>query len=155
MKAIKARPNCSLSFVVFILFATCSVLAGQVRAEEGGAYWYSGKFFDGSTMCKWKRTWHGPNSLDQPLSRYYVPRPMSACGRMGYSPWDETVSGCSYGSYGGCENGNCAGRDDHMPAGHVVTSCPGMQAGFERLGQIPNEIGIAGAVPNAPAPPGS
>jgi hypothetical protein len=154
METFTVRPKFSLLLVVVATFTTCAFSAVQVRGEEGG-YWHSGKYFDGSTMCKWKRTWHGPNSLDQPLSRYYVPRPMSPCGRMSYGPWDEAHGDCSYESNGVCGTGNCADRDGHMPAGHVVTSCPGLQAGFERLGQIPNELGIAGALPNAPGPPGS
>jgi hypothetical protein len=34
------------------------------------------------------------------------------------------------------------------------SDAPGLQAGLERLGQIPNDLGIAGGIPAAPAQPG-
>jgi hypothetical protein len=106
-------------------------------------------FFDGTTMCRWYRTAHGPNSIWRPLSAYYVPRPADPCkygGGRCYGP----------GGYEIAMNFEDFSEDSaeydraELPA---YAESPEIPVGLERLGRIPNDLGIsAGAA--APARPG-
>jgi hypothetical protein len=113
-----------------------------------------GNHFDGSTRCRWHRTWHGPNAVWQPLSPYYIPRPPDSCKyghnvyRAGY---DASGFGCACGA-----SGNYLADGSIVPgpdAAHGYGENPGMQAGFERLGQIPNDLGISSNIPAIPHVP--
>lgn len=113
-----------------------------------------GPHFDGTTLCRWSRTWHGPNSIWRPLTPYYVPRPADPClhGGHGRSCYENgyLADGCGIeiegqGRYfdetaGEGESGNLMGYAEP----------PAMLAGLERLGQIPNDLGISGAAARVP-----
>jgi hypothetical protein len=115
------------------------------------------KHFDGSTFEAWSRTWHGPNAFLCPLTPYYIPR-TAPCPAYG-----DHFHGCSNGHSNGYGNG-CSGCKcgavgeyymegaDAMYSPHSPTVCangelPCGEGGFERLGQIPNEIATAGQLP--------
>ena len=101
--------------------------------------------FDSATLCAWHRTWHGPYALATPLRGYYVPRCAGRCDRDVYSD-----------RWGYAGNGTC------MTCGEAIEGCnnpesawaypPQAGVGFgparlERLGQIPNDLGIGVAQP--------
>jgi hypothetical protein len=106
--------------VVFTSAATCSA-------------WH---ILDCHTRAMWSRTWHGPNALATPLNEYYIPRTPADCIRPGgynCGAVCENVEGgiaCSYG-----------GRP--YPSSAAAGFDP-VQS--ERLGRIPNELDIVGAV---------
>jgi hypothetical protein len=97
--------------------------------------------FDGTTLCRWHRTWHGPNSIWQPLDPFYVPRRPDPCIYGGCPTCDGIP--CEMGS----ENGYLSANADRP-----VVEVP-VDTGFERLGQLPNDLGLSGATPAAPPPP--
>jgi hypothetical protein len=106
--------------------------------------------FDGSTRCRWARTWNGPNSIWRPLTPYYVPRPADPCLHGGY--------GHGRGAYeGGCGfavEGEYYTHDAEAPESGDLTGyadSPAIPVGLERLGQIPNDLGISGGASGAPA----
>ena len=103
---------------------------------------------DSAMICAWQRTWHGPYAPATPLRGYFVPRMPGRCDREVYS------TGC-----------DCAG-DSLGSESAVRFNCPAPGPGwmyppeagigfepvqFQRLGQIPNDLGI-GAAPPAGAP---
>ena len=116
--------------------------------------------FDGSTICAWRRTWHGPNALATPLRSYYMPRvPSYCCGHSDGIPGPVVYgSGCIAYANGcnGCVDGcGCSvGESFAMPGGAscqcqngpVSSAYPpeaaiGFQpTQFERLGRIANEL---------------
>jgi hypothetical protein len=100
--------------------------------------------FDSATICAWKRTWHAQYAPATPLRPYFVPRMPGRCDREAYAGgWD------------------CAG--DPLSSGHAYRynyPAPGPgwmyppEAGigfepvqFQRLGQIPNDLGVGAADP--------
>jgi hypothetical protein len=142
------RPGFTLALALFAAAAS----AVACRAEH----------FDGSTLCRWSRTWHGPNSIWRPLSPYYVPRPADPClhGVYGHG-WHAGnryadgcyADGCGYAVEGGYFNENVAEYDGENLTGYG--DLPAIPVGLERLGQIPNDLGISGGAPTgAPARPG-
>jgi hypothetical protein len=108
-----------------------------------------GHFFDGSTLCRWYRTAHGPNSNWRPLREFYVPRPADPCKYGGYGR-------CCYND--GCEGdgtylaGNGAEYEGENLMGYDESS--EIPVGLERLGKIPNDPGIAGGAGVGAAQPG-
>jgi hypothetical protein len=108
------------------------------------------RLVDGCTKCAWKRTWHAPNALDTPLRQYYIPRPPACCWSAGWA------SGCGCGGGNGydsfdylkcqCQNNNA----DRPPiVADVDTGFAPVQ--FQRLGQVRNELDVAGAAIAPPA----
>lgn len=96
----------------------------------------NGQHFDGSTLCRWNRTSHGPNSIWQPLRPYFVPRPPDPCLHGGYG------HACRHAAdIDGYADSYVFEANGNPPA---VATLPDMQVGLERLGQIPNDMGIAG-----------
>ena len=102
------------------------------------------RFIDDCTLCAWRRTWWGPNALATPLRQYYIPRPPACCSYDGY------LNGCGYAV------GESFASSDEIMYGNVAGT-PGsaypQEAGagfspahFERLGQIRNELDVAGPV---------
>jgi hypothetical protein len=85
--------------------------------------------FDGTTRAAWSRTWHAPNAFLTPLCQYNIPR---------YCNSYEPSGGV------GCRMGN--GEASVNGAGCAVEP-----AGFERLGQIPNDLDL-GPLPVASGP---
>jgi hypothetical protein len=90
----------------------------------------------------------------QPLSPYYIPRPPDPCkyghngGQVGY---DAGGFGCSCGTPRNFfEDGAIVPVPD-AALGYAENS--GMQAGLERLGQIPNDLGISSSMPAMPNVP--
>jgi hypothetical protein len=136
LKLAVKRPG----FTLVVAFLAALTPAGFGNAGHG-------QHFDGSTLCRWSQTWHGPNSIWRPLRPYYVPRPADPClyGGYGHGCRFAVDVECYTEDSAECENGNLAGYGES----------PAMPAGLERLGQIPNDLGIsAGAAPGAPARPG-
>jgi len=100
------------------------------------------QLFDGSTMCAWKRTFHGPNALATPLRGYYIPRVPSCGGCEGYAVEcgyvvGESAGVCDYG----CNQEKMASTESVFPpeAGFAP-------AQFERLGQLRNELDVASPI---------
>lgn len=104
-------------------------------------------YFDGSVLAAWSRNWHAPTPWGTPLAAYYIPR-TPACG-------------CGRGEFAGCANecGAATGKYDAAmySAGDELSRygerirptgeyC-GVEGGFERIGQIPNDASMAGALP--------
>ena len=104
--------------------------------------------FDSATICAWKRTWHAQYAPATPLRGYFVPRMPGRCDREIYT------SGC-----------DCAGGSLDSESA-VPFNCPAPGPGwmyrpeagigfepvqFQRLGQIPNDLGV-GSEPPAGAP---
>jgi hypothetical protein len=110
--------------------------------------------FDSATWCAWQRTWHGPYALATPLRQYYVPRYPGRCDR------DDYAGRWGYAGDGTCLtcDGTIEGRSDHESSWAYP---PQAGLGFgptklERLGQIPNDLGIGGTQPAGtpqPEPP--
>jgi hypothetical protein len=100
--------------------------------------------FDGHTRYMWSRTWHGPNALAEPLNQYYIPRTPANCGCGGY--------GCG----AGCQGGEAGIACNYGGLPYPATAAVGFEpVQFERLGRVPNELDIVGAIGNggpAPAP---
>lgn len=100
-----------------------------------------GRHFDGSTLCRWKRTWHGPNANWTPLSSYSIPRPADPClpGNRYYGCKAVSYATAVDFAYFAPENSECAYADSAA-----------LQPGLERLGHVPNDLGIAGALAEGP-----
>jgi hypothetical protein len=107
-----------------------------------------GLAFDSATICAWKRTWHAQYAPATPLRPYFVPRLPGRCDREVYA----TGADCDGGSlYGGA-----AVTYNYPAPGPGWMYCPEAGIGFEpvqfqRLGQIPNDLGV-GSEPPAAAP---
>jgi hypothetical protein len=116
---------------------------GQCLA--GGPTTYSPRhrpFFDGSTLCAWHRTWHGPNVLATPLRGYYIPRKPACCGS-DYAGHCGDLVGESCLTLWELE-GECEPAADCCPA------CMALEpAGMERLGQVPNDLELSAGAPGA------
>jgi hypothetical protein len=148
-----------LIFVLLLPFFSMTAGPTSVsRADEcvpSNSAWY-GHAFDGTTLCRWRRTWYGPNDIWRPLTPYYVPRPADPCKYGGH--------GGKYGGHGHWGGANGCGEmiedgyfseeefayEDETPVEYGYSEAPGMQVGMERLGEIPNDMGIAGGVQTAP-----
>jgi hypothetical protein len=101
-----------------------------------------GEHFDGTTMCRWSRTWHGPNSIWRPLRPYYIPRPPDPCQYGGH--------GCRFAVEVDYFAENTAESENTGIVGFGAS--PEIPVGLERLGQIPNDVGIStGATTGPPA----
>jgi hypothetical protein len=103
---------------------------------------------DGTTLCRWSRIWHGPNSIWRPLTPYFMPRPADPClyGGYGRSCYEDAsfAYGCGFAAEG---QGRYIGEDVVRYEGESLAGygeAAGVSVGLERLGQIPNEMGIAG-----------
>jgi hypothetical protein len=88
------------------------------------------KLFDGHTRYMWSRTWHAQNSINRPLTPYYVPRAPGRCNS-DVKPGDMAATVPS--QYGGAP----------YPAAAVAGFEP---LEFERLGRVPNEMDVAGSL---------
>jgi hypothetical protein len=111
---------------------------------------------DGTTLCRWSRTWNGPNSIWRPLTPYYVPRPADPClnGGYGRSSYDHISygDGCGFAVEGGYYDENPGQYARGELSGYEES--PVIPVGLERLGEIPNDLGISGgAAGSAPARP--
>jgi hypothetical protein len=84
--------------------------------------------FDGTTRAAWSRTWHAPNAFLTPLCGYNIPRYCNCNGGAGIS---------------------CGTGYDNVTAARA--GCAVEPAGFDRLGQIPNDLDL-GPLPVGPAP---
>jgi hypothetical protein len=142
----------------FVVVA-CAVLTAPSQAFSAGGHGGdcclvgceccpAGHHLDGATLCRWKRTWHGPNSNWRPLTPYYVPRPPDPCLHGGHAGSDRY--GCGSAGYGSAAD---FGYEPYATAGTAFAVSPGLQPGMERLGQIPNDVGIAGSGPMTPIAP--
>jgi hypothetical protein len=138
------------TLVLILVFVSVAVVVPAENCAAGD--WWSccccgwhghGQVFDGTTRCKWSRTWHARNDVMLPLSGFYVPRPIDPCDYNGYH------------GYGGHHCGDVVAGSyaaecmEHYEAvgGADCSNAPGLHPGFERLGQIPNDLAIAGALP--------
>jgi len=104
----------AFKWLVFVLllpfFSTTAGPTSVSRADEcvpSNRALY-GHAFDGKTLCRWHRTWYGPNDIWRPLTPYYVPRPTDPCkyGRHGgkyggHGHWGGDACGCSETIEGG------------------------------------------------------
>ena len=121
--------NLSKAVGVFAFLAALAVSATNCLGWCGPI----GCFIDGHTYHMWARTWNFPNSLDTPVTRYYMPR------RPGYCGSDGPVNGIG-GQFGS-----------------VPYAANGFESvSFERLGRVPNEMNLGGGVglPAGGPPPG-
>ncbi len=121
--------------------ACLSLLISQPCLAHGGDEWPQGaggpaaqRLFDGSTRAAWTRTWHGPNALATPICPYDIPR---CCN-----------DGCPAGLYGParCADGIIGSVDASTAVACPITVEPSQ---FERLGYIPNELGLGNVLPAA------
>lgn len=144
-----------LTFVLILPFL--STVAGPTnacRADEcvrDNSAWY-GHAFDGTTLCRWRRTWYGPNDIWRPLTPYYVPRPADPC-KYGGNGHRHGGHGHWGGADGCCEmiEGGYYAEEDLAYEGGTADQLAYSEApGMERLGEIPNDMGIAGGVPTTP-----
>jgi hypothetical protein len=106
--------------------------------------------FDSATVCTWKRTWHAQYAPATPLRGYFVPRLPGRCDREA----NAAEFDCAVGSFYG---GNAAPYNDPAPGpGWMYRPEAGIglePVQFQRLGQIPNDLGVASETPSAGAPP--
>jgi hypothetical protein len=114
--------------------------------------------FDETTLCRWHRTFHQPNYLWRPLTPYFMPRPADPCmyggvGRSCYEDPSFAAAGCGILVEGECYvgYGDAAGQGGLTGYGEA----PAVPMGLERLGQIPNDLGMAGGAAGAPVAPRS
>lgn len=174
-RAFSATFVALLPFFGALLMHAGASLADECDPAECGQQpnWYRFSHwqgFDGSMICAWKRTWHGPNALATPLRSYYMPRvPSYCCGHSdgipgpviygsGYVAYadgcDRGMDGCGYaisdsfaapaGAYCQCQNGS-------VSSAYPPEAAVGFQpVQFERLGRIANELDIP-AAPGTPA----
>ena len=141
--------------VLILLMLFCAAVAAPpsdcLAGDSGtGPYWHR-PIFDGTTLCAWRRTWHGPNALETPLTGYYIPRLPDPCDCAAYANGCGEAIGGYYVMEGGmaCEHGYAA----ECGGPHAVIGLE--PAGFERLGHIPNDLELAGGLPaGGPARPG-
>lgn len=136
-----------LGFVFFLTLFSVLMPSGDSFADRG-------RHFDGTTRCRWSRTWHGPNSIWQPLTPYYVPRPADPClyGGYGRSCYEDgyLTNGCGLAADGEGRyfNENAVEYESGSVVGYADP--PTIAVGLERLGQIPNDLAISGAAAGAP-----
>jgi hypothetical protein len=148
MDALSRTPRNMISLFASPLLA--AILATPGNCLAGGAaacHCRVSPSVDGCTRCEWHRTWHGPNALTMPLSRYFIPRHAPGCD--------------CYGCTAGCGEAvaECPAWAAACDYEEAVECCPaavGLEpAGLERLGQIPNDLELAVGVPGAsPKRPG-
>ena len=153
MDAIKTASKWLIlaSSVLGCVATTCTCQASDYCPPQSGAH---GKVFDGSTRCRWQRTWHGPNDIWRPLTAYYIPRPADPCKYGSHGQGWAGSNGCGVTANGEYILEDEASTEYGPTVQYGYTEAPGLQAGMERLGQIPNDLGIAGGVPAAPVQPG-
>jgi hypothetical protein len=110
-------------------------------------------FFDGSVLAAWSRTWHAPTPWATPLAPYYIPR-TPACAYGGEFAGYARECSAGIDKYTmPMEAADYESRHYHGALRANGENC-GVEGGFERIGHIPNELGIAGALPpGAPAAP--
>ena len=96
-----------------------------------------GYAFHGHTMHAWQRTWYGQDPLYTPLRPYFVPRLPGRCDREPYAG--------SYGAEGCNECGNGGDFRGYVQPAPAAGIWMPLQS--ERLGQIPNDMGVGGALP--------
>jgi hypothetical protein len=133
------RPSARIG-LLSILVLICMIFATTPK---------SGQAFDGSTWAAWHSTWHAPNALDTRLRPYFIPRLPGHCDRDVYS--DEYGYVTCTGNVEVNEQGvayalPCETRDP-LPG---CAACLSVRS--ERLGQIPNDLELAGT--GAVAAPG-
>ncbi len=92
---------------------------------------------DGSTIGAWRRTFYAYYALDYPLQPYFVPRMPGDCGRDANSCYGNFTNG----SYDLTQGMPAAISGYYLPEDAAVLE----PASFERLGQVPNDLGEAGA----------
>jgi hypothetical protein len=136
---MKPRPSVRFALLsILVLICTISATAPK-----------SGQAFDGATWAAWHSTWHTPNALDTRLRPYFIPRLPGQCDRDVYS------GDYDYVGFTGDEAINEEGVVYAMP-GETRDPPPGCAACLsvrsERLGQIPNDLELAGT--GAVAAPG-
>ena len=98
--------------------------------------WCGCGIVDSHTRCMWSRTWHGPNALATPLNQYFIPRtPANCCG----------PGGCGCGA--GCVGPEAGIACNYGGLPYPAAAAAGFEpVAFERLGQVPNELDIVGAI---------
>ena len=145
MDALKTALGWTVLVCLTLVFATVVVPPGICQAEHSEKCCHGHRtIFDGTTWCDWKRTWHGPNAFERPLTPYYIPRLPDYCD------YADCANGCGavvdggYVLHGGydCEYELAADSED-CHAGVVI------EGGFERLGQIPHDLELAVGAPAA------
>jgi hypothetical protein len=153
------RVLCSSFWAIFAAVAAFQCANRECRGGDG---WYPGyccdrvdEFFDGSTLCAWRRTWNGPTPLATPLRGYYVPRPPMCCGcygpgaTTGYATCDQHyMPSCM-----NCDRNSGEPNAAAAPPAVVIVAGPTQ---FARLGRIANELDTlapAGSPTRAPAAP--
>jgi hypothetical protein len=104
---------------------------------------------DSHTICAWRRTWHAQYAPATPLRGYFVPRMPGRCDR------EVFAAGCDYA--GGSPYSDGTAPFNYPAPGPGWMYHPEAGIGFEpvqlqRLGQIPNDLGV-GTEPPAGAPP--
>jgi hypothetical protein len=147
-KCAEIRP--ALLLTLALLAATGLVNDCPAGGHEQCAQPHHGPFFDGTTKCRWQRTWHGPNAIWTPLNPYFIPRPADPCKYVGYGR-DCYANGCGVSVEEGYFSEDAARYEDADVTDYGDS--PALPLGLERLGQIPNDIGIAGGAPTAAARP--
>jgi hypothetical protein len=121
-----------------VLAAVFAIPSACLAGGSAGCHQGCWPLVDCSTRCAWHRTWHGPNALATPLNAYFIPRVFTGCG------YEDCAGRC------GCRNvvaesyhtiwptdSECDGACDCCP-GDLELELPGL----ERLGQVPNDIGL-------------
>jgi len=112
------------------------------------------EWFDGSTLCAWRRTWHAANPLATPLRGYYIPRPPKCCGCYGLGETTGYAS-CDQRMMPSCMN--CGHTEES--AGTIYPPDASVALGpakFARLGKVANELdalGPAASPAHTPAAP--
>lgn len=122
-----------------------ALLTAAIAVPSGFCFaWYGpqGQHFNGYTRYMWSRTWNAQNSLEMPLNSYYVPRAPGYCG-----------SSSRAGAVG-CQSGVASGFGGQYGASpYAADAMTGFEpVQFERLGQVANELDIAGNVGNTGRP---
>jgi hypothetical protein len=132
--------SCFRSLLLPIVFVTIS----WVSLPE------SSVAFDSATICAWKRTWHAQYAPATPLRPYFVPRRPGRC--------DREVHAAGFDCAGGSLYGGSAVPYNYPAPGPGWMYRPEAGIGFEpvqfqRLGPIPNDLGVGSETPAASAPP--
>ncbi len=156
MDALKTAFKWPVVLMLLPFGATTTAPVRNCRADDVACCCSCGDshhHFDGSTLCRWSRTWHGPNSLRQPLDPYFIPRRTDPCDFGGYARCCGD-HGCQMAIERDYVMEHPVAYEDGNAFADGGLSDAGLQPGLERLGQIPNDLGIAGAMPAGPARPG-
>jgi hypothetical protein len=145
MDAFKSALGWTVRVLLTLLFAAVALPPGDCQAEHSATCCHRHRpFFDGSTWCAWHRTWHAYTALDRPLTPYYLPRPVDYCDYGGYANGcGEAVDGYYMMHSDGDREYNVA-ADCESPAALEM-----VHGGFERLGQIPNDLELTVGAPGA------